>query len=61
MEDLERTHPDVLSVSSYSENVQPGNVLPDPLSVVKAELQHVRSGIAALEKRLKGLHTVKYR
>lgn len=52
---LERRHPDVLSI----EDVQLGGARPHgPLAVVNAELKHVRSGIAGLERRLKGLHGI---
>jgi hypothetical protein len=65
LESMERRHPDVLS-SGGLENLRPrcDRAQPpapqNPLSVVKAELRHVQSGIVGLEKRLKGLHAVRY-
>ncbi len=64
MGSLDKRHPDVLSIaqSRYVENVPPGSRgAAEPLSVVNAELQHVRGGIAGLQKRLKGLHDARYR
>ncbi|BDA49231.1 Coiled-coil domain-containing protein 77 [Coccomyxa sp. Obi] len=64
MGSLDKRHPDVLSIaqSRHMENMPPGSRGPaEPLSVVNAELQHVRGGIAGLEKRLKGLHERRYR
>lgn len=64
MGSLDKRHPDVLSIaqSRHVQNIPQGSRGPaEPLSVVNAELQHVRGGIAGLEKRLKGLHETRYR
>ena len=67
MGSLDRRHPDVLSHAGgrQIENLPPRSAAQagagGPLSVVNKELEHVRGGIACLEKRLKGLHELRYR
>ncbi len=67
MGSLDKRHPDVLSHagSRQVENLPLRSAAQagagGPLAVVNRELEHVRGGIAGLEKRLKGLHKLRYR
>jgi hypothetical protein len=63
MGSLDKRHPDVHSMAECrnAENMDPAiTSAARPLAVVNTQLQRVRGGIAGLEKRLKGLHEIRY-
>ena len=57
LEDLERKHPDVLSIADLQ--AYGAARLHHPMAVVRAELDRTCCGISNLEKRLKTLCAVK--